>query len=280
MTSQQPPAETAPAGPDRGNEPFWWSADHGPLRLAFTSTAAGTMSLNTGVNGAKNRSRVEQHMKIPPGSLKFLNQVHSATVHNAAETPGAEISTTSTPTTDHHPGTDHLEARTVLTGDAWISPEAGQPLAIMTADCLPVLFAATREPSAQGQSEYLTAAAHAGRIGLLDGVLENTVAALREHGAQQISAWIGPAACGDCYEVPQQMVDELAAQRPALASTTSWGTPALNLRAEAGRVLEAEGVLVSDIFGCTIEDAALYSHRGSQQTGASEGRIAGLIWQR
>ena len=149
----------------------------------------------------------------------------------------------------------------------------------MTADCLPVLFAATREPSAQGQSEYLTAAAHAGRIGLLDGVLENTVAALRKHGAQQISAWIGPAACGACYEVPQQMVDELAADRPALASTTSWGTPALNLRAEASRVLEAEGVLVSDIFGCTIEDPALYSHRGSQQRSAAEGRIAGLIWQ-
>lgn len=245
------------------------------------------MSLNTGVNGAKNRSRVEQHMGVTPGSLKFLNQVHSATVHNAAETPSTESLSAKTPiagsptvaTRTAEARIDRTEARTVLTGDAWISPEAGQPLAIMTADCLPVLFAATREPSAQGQSEYLSAAAHAGRIGLLDGVLENTVAALREHGAQQISAWIGPAACGDCYEVPQQMVDELAADRPALASTTSWGTPALNLRAEAVRVLEAEGVLVSDIFGCTIEDPALYSHRGSQQRSASEGRIAGLIWQ-
>ncbi|GAA1819895.1 polyphenol oxidase family protein [Nesterenkonia flava] len=231
--------------------PFWWSHTQDGIRLGFTSIGAGSLSLNVGEGGEQNRRDLERHMGLESGALRFLHQVHSADVLDAeAEFPDA-----------------------VPTGDAWVSAQASQALAIMTADCLPVLFAGRRQDGSP-----LIGAAHAGRVGLLGGVLENTVAALRERGAEQLTAWIGPAACGRCYEVPQRMVDELAEARPALASMTSWGTPALDLRAEATRVLQEDGAVVVDVFGCTLEDPDLYSHRRSQQEGTPDGRIAGVIW--
>src|SRR5699024_6738266 len=105
-----------------------------------------------------------------------------------------------------------------------------------------------------------------------------TAAAMSARGAESITAWIGPGACGSCYEVSAQMAHAAAADRPAIASRTSWGTPALNLRAEARAVLEAAGVDVVDVAGCTIEDPQLFSHRRSQRTGDPQGRFAGVVW--
>ena len=59
---------------------------------------------------------------------------------------------------------------------------------------------------------------------------------------------------------------------------TSWGTPALNLRAEAAAILSAQRVQVVDVPGCTIEDTRLFSHRRHKATGERDGRFVGLIW--
>lgn len=231
---------------------FWWSGESAGFRLGFTAKQQGNLAFHVGDNNdaAANRERLAAHLELEAGQLRFLSQVHSADVRDAS---------------DADPGSPP-------TGDAWISPDGSHPLAIMVADCLPVLFCAQR-----ADGSPLTAAAHAGRPGLLAGILQNTVAQLRKHGAEQVSAWIGPGACGDCYEVPQDMHDELTAHRPALSSTTNWGTPALNLRAEAAVLLEAAGVEVVDVPGCTIEQLELFSHRRSQQTGEAKGRLAGII---
>lgn len=233
---------------------FWWRGEHAGVQLAFTVAAAGNLSRSVGVpgQGLENRRALEADMGLEPGQLRFLNQVHSADVLDADV--GRQQSLP-------------------LTGDAWISTE-GTPIAVLVADCLPVLFVGF---GADGR--VLTAAAHAGRPGLIAGVLERTVAALRGAGAEAITGWIGPGACGECYEVPQAMFDELTATRPALASATSWGTPALDLRAEATAALSSAGVQVSnEAGGCTIEDRRLFSHRRCQKTGEPVGRLAGLVW--
>lgn len=247
--------------------PFWRHIDAGDgLHVAFSSVRAGNLSLNAGVRGAGdqhaarrqvlgNRRALEAQMGIAPQSLRFLHQVHSADVLDVADVADRTLST--------------VEEEPPV-GDAWISADAGTPLAIMVADCLPVMFVGRAEDGAA-----LSAGAHAGRVGLLTGVLENTVAALRRAGAAQISAWIGPAACGSCYEVPEAMRQESSRHRPALVSETSWGTPALNLRGEAAAVLRTQGVEVHDLGGCTIEDDSLFSHRRAPE----QGRFAGLVWR-
>lgn len=150
--------------------------------------------------------------------------------------------------------------------DALITARPGIALMIRVADCLPVLFAAGD----------IIAAAHAGRVGLLAGVLTQTVRAIRARTAEPIRAWLGPHICGDCYEVPAAMADETARTHPAAVSMTTWGTPALDLGAAAICELSALDVKCVRLDPCTLETATLFSHRGD---GPAAGRQAGLIWR-
>ncbi|MBX4303668.1 laccase domain-containing protein, partial [Mycobacterium tuberculosis] len=81
------------------------------------------------------------------------------------------------------------------------------------------------------------AVAHAGRKGLLDGVLQATVEAARAHGAEQLTAWIGPAVCGRCYEVPGEMARSAERILPGITTTTARGTPGLDLPGAARSLL-------------------------------------------
>lgn len=249
--------------------PFWWrgQAESGAtagdtVQLGFTSVEAGNLARHVGSQSevSENRRLLETSMGVPAGSLRFLNQVHSADVIPAEPAAPAGPAPSSE----------------VLTGDAWVCADGSVPLAIMVADCLPVLLHGRRAAHDPDRDVPVTAAAHAGRPGLLAGVLENTVAAMRAHGADAITAWIGPGACGDCYEIPAEMVAEVSQGRPAIASQTSWGSSALNLRAEARTVLDGQGVRVAELAGCTIEDESLFSHRRAP----GKGRFAGVIWMR
>lgn len=243
--------------------PFWWRQSiGGGVQLAFTSVEAGNLARHVGPQQdvETHRLRLQEAMGVPAGSLRFLDQVHSAQVCDADGVPVAD-----SPQSDG--------AADVPTGDAWVCSDGAVPLAIMVADCLPVLLVGRRDRD-DPHAAPVTAAAHAGRPGLLAGVLENTVAAMRDRGAGAITAWIGPGACGRCYEIPDAMVAELATDRPALASSTSWGTSAMDLRAEAEQVLTHAGATLAPLAGCTLEDASLFSHRRAP----GQGRFAGLIW--
>lgn len=158
--------------------------------------------------------------------------------------------------------------------DAIVTGTPGVALAVRVADCLPVLLAA---PTAG-----VVAAVHAGRVGLADGILPAAVATVRRrataHGAPgdvPVRAWIGPAVCAACYEVPAALRDAVAARVPAVAATTSWGTPALDLAGGAAAQLAALGVPSRRIGGCTRTDTDLFSHR---RDGDAAGRQAGLVW--
>lgn len=151
--------------------------------------------------------------------------------------------------------------------DAMVTDRTDVALCVRVADCLPVLLA---DPDSG-----VIGAAHAGRVGLVGGVLPATVAAMRRLGARHIRAWLGPHICGECYEVPEQMRDQVAADLPAAYAVTSWGTPALDLGAAAAGQLAALGCRVQRRGACTRTSPRLHSHR---RDGAGAGRLGALVW--
>jgi hypothetical protein len=204
-----------------------------------------------------NRAQVlETACAIAPGpaGLAAMRQVHGAQVAYAAAGQAG-------------PGGAEPEADAIFTD----SPDVA--LAVLVADCVPVLLA---DPVAR-----LIGAAHAGRPGLAAGVVPALVAAMTKAGADpaRMHAMVGPSICGACYEVPAQLRAEITAAAPASWSVTRQGTPGLDLRAGLHDQLAALGVgagsgQVIDDPRCTAESAELYSYRRDGKTG----RFAGVIW--
>ena len=226
------------------------------IHLAFTSREEGNLALHVNDDPrlvAENRSRLEDTIGVRRFSLNFMNQVHSADVF----------------TVDPVARTSWLEP-TAPTCDGLIDLTGEYPLAVMVADCLPVLFVGKDIAT----DRTLTAATHAGRRGLLDGILTRTVEELRAHGASLIEAIIGPSICGRCYEVSPQMAEESEALRTGIRTETRWGSSGLDLPATAQRELSSLGVQVRQSQVCTLEDENYFSYRRTP----SAGRLAGLIW--
>ncbi len=153
--------------------------------------------------------------------------------------------------------------------DASVTAETGSVLAVLTADCLPVLFC--------NQAGTEVAAAHAGWRGLAAGVLEETVAAMRSPAAE-LMAWLGPAAGAARYEIGEEVRQAFLRHDAGAESAftpTRPGHYLIDLPAIARRRLAAVGV--SRVYGgefCTLADIRFYSHRREQRTG----RMASLIW--
>lgn len=223
----------------------WLEVDLGPgVRAAFSTVAAGNLGLATGDEPDAVARRRRAAERWVGGPVAWGRQVHGATVH-VATTAGDDVA-----------ACDAM----VATG------EVG--LAVLVADCVPVLLA---DPAAR-----VVGTVHAGRAGVVAGVVPAAVAALRRAGARELRAVVGPAICGSCYEVPAAMRDDVDARVPGTASTTSWGTPALDLpRAVTGQLVEL-GVRVDDLGLCTRTDERFYSHRGVRD-GRPAGRVAGVV---
>ncbi|MCX6499986.1 MAG: polyphenol oxidase family protein [Arthrobacter sp.] len=237
---------------------FSWRAEVRPgVWAAFTNVAAGNLALHVGDDPAavrRRREELEQAAGLGPRRFRFMNQVHGNAVSVVAGSPA--------------PGVDDDEPAAVApTADAMVS--AGEPLAVMVADCVPIVMVG--ESAAGGP---LLGVVHAGRPGMAAGVVPAAVARLRALGAENIGAWIGPSICGNCYEVPEAMRAEVAALVPAAWCTTSQGTPGLDLPAGVRSQLAADGVAVEYSGGCTREDEELFSYRRDNRTG----RFAGLVW--
>jgi YfiH family protein len=195
----------------------------------------------------RNRSRLGEALALP-SAPRWLAQVHGAGVVRL----------------DAGVRDDEPEA------DAAVTSVPGVVLAILTADCLPVLFAA------RDGSEV--AAAHAGWRGLAGGVLEATVAAMRTP-ARDVLAWLGPAAGPQAYEIGTEVRDAFVADDPGARDAfvaTRPGHWRIDLYALARRKLAAAGLAATSGGGlCTITDAArFYSYRRDGRTG----RHASLVW--
>ncbi len=140
----------------------------------------------------------------------------------------------------------------LVDADAVLVDHAGAAVA-RAADCVPIALADLDAPRG--------AVVHAGRVGLVAGVVPAAVEALHRAGSTRLRAWVGPRACGRCYEVPEAMAAEVDAAGPGTRSRTSWDTPALDVGAGVVAQLVAAGVDVVDLGGCTIEDPRHHSYR-------------------
>jgi hypothetical protein len=90
-----------------------------------------------------------------------------------------------------------------------------------------------------------------------------------------ISVLLGPAVSGRNYEVPAAMADEVDAELPGSRTTTSAGTPGLDLRAGIACQLKTLGVGAIEVDPrCTVDEGSLFSHR----RGAPTGRLASVVW--
>lgn len=240
--------------------------------LAFTTREDGfstgaLASLNLGRTDDDDPARLRANLAAVRSELGIgervaaLHQVHGDAVVDLDQAEALSLSADSW-LGDAVPGLPRLAE-----ADAMVCTVTGVALMVRAADCLPVLLA---DPSAG-----VIAAAHAGRVGLLAGVLTRTVQRMRGLGAERLTAWIGPHICGACYEVPTALADQLDATRPGLRSSTSWGSAGLDLGRGACDELTALGVRVNRLDPCTRTDPRFFSHRGD---GPQAGRQAGLIW--
>ncbi len=188
-----------------------------------------------------NRDALERRLGV---RVAYMSQIHSAHVRvvvNAQETPE---------------------------GDALVTATPGLGLAVLVADCAPVLLA---DPTAG-----VVAAVHVGRAGMVAGVLLEAFGVMIDHGAspEHIHVAVGPTICGDCYEVPTAMRASVEDSIPGTARTTSWGTPSLDIRAGIDFQCAQAGVRkVTHQWVCPRENSDYFSYRRDGVTG----RFAGVI---
>lgn len=228
---------------------FHWFADPDAsgVGVAFTSDALDLGDRQQPQARSAAFARLSGRLGVP---LVVVAQVHGRDVLVVEESPAAG---------------DLLDL-THVRADAIVTTRRGLGLAVRVADCLPVLFAAT-----DGSA---IAAAHAGRVGLLEGVLPATVDALRARTASPLRAWLGPHACGACYEVPEAMAAAASARLGTPRSMTSWGTPSIDLAAGALAQMAELGVSATVVGGCTLHGSRLHSYRRT----ADAARQVGVVW--
>jgi len=224
------------------------------VRAFFTTRRGGVSrppydSLNLGGNTgddpdaiAENRAIVANLAGAP---LAFMSQCHGSTVA-VVEGPDGEPQ-----------------------ADAMITTTPGVALGVLVADCAPILL--------NDLGSGAVGVVHAGRLGVALGIARAAVDRLRQVGGSasgEIEAAVGPAICGQCYEVPSQMRAEVAESVPEAWAETPEGAPSLDIRLGVEAQLRGAGVdVIRIVGGCTFEVPAQFSHRRDGPTG----RTAGVI---
>ena len=235
---------------------------------AFCTTRQGGLSkapfncLNLGLNAGDDSVVVLQNRSILRSALPseplWLKQVHGAKV--------------STPTSRNALGSGPFEA------DASVTNIPNEVLAILTADCMPVLFAS--------RSGDVIGAAHAGWRGLSSGILENTIDEMIALSpgltTSDISAWMGPAIGSSAFEVGEDVLQAFSQQGQVILSKTfipiietpgKYFADLYLLARDRLRLMGIEQIDGGDF--CTVNDPErFFSYRRDKVTG----RFASLIW--
>lgn len=152
------------------------------------------------------------------------------------------------------------------TADALVTQETNVALVVLVADCIPLLL--------WDNKESCIAAVHVGRRGLTNGITSNVLEIMRIMGARDIQASIGPSICGACYEVGDDVFQEVVDLFPLAQCKSHRGGRSLDLSKALEAHLLADGVEVVARGGCTNEDENYFSYRRDGHTG----RQAGVIW--
>jgi YfiH family protein len=235
---------------------------------AFTGRAGGTSgapfaTLNLGLRVTDdlrrvlaNRRRVATVLGLAGHPWALARQVHGATV---LRVEAGRL------------GQGPPEGKPVVgEADGLVTADPGVVLAVLTADCAPVLLA---DPVAG-----VVGAVHAGWRGLAAGVVEAGVAAMAELGADPgaMVGLVGPAVGGCCYEIGPEVREAVGGRYPAALATTRQGRPTVDPAAGAAQALERAGVGAVRVAGeCTIDlEERYFSHRRDH---GRTGRQAGLI---
>ncbi|MDJ0343764.1 peptidoglycan editing factor PgeF [Streptomyces sp. H10-C2] len=219
----------------------------GVSRAPYDSRNLGAATGDDPAAVRRNRELTAYELELDASRVVLMRQVHSATVADVTAPFGPDA-----------PPVDGI-----------VTSETGLALGVLAADCAPVLLA---DPVAR-----IIGAVHSGRVGTAAGVVPAAVDAMRAKGADpaRMVAFIGPTACGDCYEVPDAMREEVCATVPEAWATTSRGTAGLDVRAGiAGQLTRAGVAQVRHDQRCTLESKELFSYRREQRTG----RFAAFVW--
>jgi YfiH family protein len=219
------------------------------MTYRFTKRTGGVShgafaSLNLGTHVGDDLGDVLQNRELvaqQEGPTQYMNQVHGDRIALIEEV------------TDETP-----------TADALVTGIPGISLAVMVADCIPLLL----------QSQESVAAVHVGRKGLINGVARKSIEVMREMGATHIKGILGPSICGTCYEVSEDLYREVVAAHPLAASRTKSGTFSLDLLSALIAVLLEEGVEVINESICTVESSDHFSYRRDGVTGRQAGIIS------
>ncbi|MET0952676.1 MAG: polyphenol oxidase family protein [Aeromicrobium sp.] len=235
---------------------FWHRRTVGRVELAFTDRDGGTSegpwsSLNLGTSNGDVDDLVRRNLELVSEELDVDRLVRMTQVH------GAEVA-----------WTDEVAAGETPVADVLLTDEPGVGVLVRVADCTPIVIVGLDEPVA--------GVVHCGREGLVKGVVMAAVGSLRERGAEALEAYVGPRACGRCYELPEKMADAVGAVVPEARSTTSWGTPAIDVGAGVMAQLRELGIPATDLGAheCTIEDERFYSYRRQGQDSGRFGAVA------
>lgn len=235
------------------------SVETKPVRKVFTSRAGGYSeapfeSFNLGDHVGddpsaveRNRQRLAEVLGLTPGQIVWMEQIHSNTVSLVTGPQPEPVAVT----------------------DALVTRARGLALAVLVADCVPVLLSDTEAG--------VIAAVHAGRMGARNGIVAKAVEAMRELGSdpRNIHALLGPAASGESYEVGEDMARDVEKHLPGSQCRTRQGTWGLDIRSGLVRQLTSLGVQAIDVDPRdTITDENFFSYRREGKTG----RQAGLVW--
>lgn len=197
-----------------------------------------------------NRNALEDGQDIAP--IKWLNQQHSTAVLDY----NAIINNTT-------------DTNVNAAVDGIFTDSSHTPLAIMTADCLPIVFAC--------QNSGKIAAVHAGWRGLLDNIIER---ALRQFAQKEsVSVWIGPNISSRNFEVSTDIISQFSAYPEAAQHQPLTGKYKIDLAAIASSVLRAHGVVqIQTSTVCTYDSIHCFSHRrANHHQQAQTGRMATVI---
>ena len=214
----------------------------GPASVWCSGMPAGNVGDRVGDDPetvARNRATLAASAGLPvPTRWVWMRQVH-----------GADVVDTDAPT----PAAMPPEA------DAAVTAGRGLPLAVVTADCAPIVLA----------SADAVAVVHAGHRGLAAGVIEAAVERVRARGSTGVHAFLGPCIRASSYEFgPADLAELVRRFGPAVEARTAWGTPALDLAAGVRVALERAGI--EDLDDCGIDTFAspeYFSYRRDGATG-------------
>ncbi len=236
--------------------------DHGDFNLSLTTARRHEQHSGNDEEPGHDEERAARNLavlrRLCGRPVARLHQVHSACVVDLDNLPAV---------------TDAALAPLARTdADALLTGRRGVALAILTGDCVPLLFA--------DRVRGVFAAAHSGRLGTEKDIAGAVIAAMAAKGskASDIHVWIGPHICGDCYETGEKIARAFGRRFPGCATVTRFGGPGVDLGRAIRLELAQAGVVPGHIVDvvtagrqprmcCTLEDTRFYSYRGFTLSG-------------